>query len=60
MFIMCGVLYGLDSSTERESKISVAIDLFTNKQLDVAVPFTNPFRKTTQLGYDHLHKVIRH
>lgn len=57
MFIVCGVLYALDSATERESKVSVAIDLYLNKQVEVALQFTNPFRKTTQLGYDHMHKV---
>ncbi|KAH9631868.1 hypothetical protein HF086_014340 [Spodoptera exigua] len=50
MFIVCGVLYALDSATERESKVSVAIDLYLNKQVEVALQFTNPFRKTTQLG----------
>ncbi|XP_063626917.1 uncharacterized protein LOC134798420 isoform X1 [Cydia splendana] len=58
MFIVCGVLYALDSATERESKVSVAIDLYQNKQLEVSLPFTNPFRKTTQLGYDHTHKEL--
>ncbi|XP_063894383.1 uncharacterized protein LOC135117890 [Helicoverpa armigera] len=58
MFIVCGVLYALDSATERESKVSVAIDLYLNKQIEVALQFTNPFRKTTQLGYDHMHKEL--
>ncbi|GBP13989.1 Collagen alpha-1(IX) chain, partial [Eumeta japonica] len=58
MFIVCGVLYSLDSSTDRESKVSVAIDLYRNRPIDVNLPFTNPFRKTTQLGYDHNHKEL--
>lgn len=58
MFIVCGVLYALDSATERESKVSVAIDLYQNKPIEVALQFTNPFRKTTQLGYDHMHKEL--
>ncbi|XP_049876577.1 uncharacterized protein LOC126374151 [Pectinophora gossypiella] len=58
MFIVCGVLYALDSATERDSKVSVAIDLYLNKPLEVSLPFTNAFRKTTQLGYDHTHKEL--
>ncbi|CAH2042062.1 unnamed protein product, partial [Iphiclides podalirius] len=58
MFIVCGVLYALDSATDRESKVSVAIDLYLSKPLEVSLQFTNPFRKTTQLGYDHIHKEL--
>lgn len=57
MFIVCGVLYALDSATDRESKVTVAIDLYLSKPVEVSLQFTNPFRKTTQLGYDHMHKV---
>ncbi|XP_050352585.1 uncharacterized protein LOC126774952 [Nymphalis io] len=58
MFIVCGVLYALDSATERESKVTVAIDLYLSKPVEVTLQFTNPFRKTTQLGYDHTHKEL--
>ncbi|KAJ0174299.1 hypothetical protein K1T71_010445 [Dendrolimus kikuchii] len=58
MFIVCGVLYALDSATERDSKVSVAIDLYLSKPVEVSLQFTNPFRKTTQLGYDHMHKEL--
>ncbi|CAG9564235.1 unnamed protein product [Danaus chrysippus] len=58
MFIVCGVLYALDSATERDSKVSIAIDLYMSKSVDVTLQFTNPFRKTTQLGYDHTHKEL--
>ncbi|XP_072942798.1 uncharacterized protein [Epargyreus clarus] len=58
MFIVCGVLYALESATERDSKVTVAIDLYQSKPVEVALQFTNPFRKTTQLGYDHTHKEL--
>ncbi|XP_041984338.1 uncharacterized protein LOC121736935 [Aricia agestis] len=58
MFIVCGVLYALDSATERESKVTVAIDLYQSKPVEVQLQFTNPFRKTTQLGYDHSMKEL--
>ncbi|XP_037873711.1 uncharacterized protein LOC101741742 [Bombyx mori] len=58
MFIVCGVLYALDSATDRDSKVTVAIDLYRSKPVEVSLQFTNPFRKTTQLGYDHTHKEL--
>ncbi|KAF2364242.1 Collagen triple helix repeat [Trinorchestia longiramus] len=58
MFVTCGVLYGIDSSTERETKIRFALDLYMNKVLDVDLKFTNPFRKTTSLGYNPRAKEI--
>uniref|UniRef100_A0A6A7FZ98 Colmedin n=1 Tax=Hirondellea gigas TaxID=1518452 RepID=A0A6A7FZ98_9CRUS len=58
MFITCGVLYGIDSATERETKIRFALDLYTTQVLDVDLHFTNPFRKTTTLSYNHKEKEI--
>jgi len=53
MFVACGVLYAIDSTTERNSKIRFALDLYKNQLLDVNLPFTNPFRGTTMVGYNH-------
>jgi Olfactomedin-like domain len=58
MFIACGVLYALDSTTDRNTKIRLALDLFTLKLLDVTLSFTNPFRKTTTVGYNHKNKEL--
>ena len=33
-------------------KFRFALDLYKNKLLDVELPFTNPFRFTTTLGYN--------
>lgn len=58
MFVVCGVLYAVDSVTERESKIRFALDLYQNKLIDVpTLSFTNPFRRTTMIAYNHKHKV---
>ena len=57
MFIVCGVLYAIDSTTERNTKIRLALDLYTSKLLDVSLAFTNAFRKTTTVGYNHRNKV---
>ena len=34
-----------------------ALDLYTNELLDVELPFTNPFRRTTSVGYNSRTKV---
>jgi hypothetical protein len=34
-----------------------ALDLYKNQLLDVNLPFTNPFRWTTMVGYNHKNKV---
>lgn len=52
MFIVCGVLYAIDSGTERNTKIRLALDLYNSKVLDPTLSFTNPFRKTTAVAYN--------
>lgn len=58
MFIVCGVLYAIDSVTERNTKIGLAVDLYRGYVLnDVNLPFTNPFKNTTMALYNPLTKV---
>lgn len=58
MFIVCGVLYAVDSVTDRMTKIRFALDLYRSALLDdVNLSFTNPFRRTTTVGYNHRSKV---
>ena len=52
MFIVCGVLYAVDHVEERDTRIRFALDLYKNKMLEVELPFTNPFKYTTSLGYN--------
>ena len=52
MFMVCGVLYAVDSTTVRDTKIRLALDLYTHQMLEIELPFTNPFRHTTMLGYN--------
>ncbi|CAH1108649.1 unnamed protein product [Psylliodes chrysocephalus] len=52
MFVVCGVLYAVDSVIDRNTKIRFAFDLYKENLLDVNLAFTNPFRKTTMLGYN--------
>lgn len=58
MFIVCGVLYAIDSVTDRDSRIRFALDLYTNNLLHVDLPFTNPFRNTTMVGYNPKNKEL--
>lgn len=52
MFIVCGHLYAIDSVSEKNSQIRYAIDLYNGRLLNIDLPFTNPFRKTTTVGYN--------
>lgn len=61
MFIVCGVLYAIDSVTERNTKIRLALDLYRGTFLDdVNLSFTNPFKNTTMATYNHRLRVIKH
>jgi Olfactomedin-like domain len=53
MFIICGVLYAVDSATIPKTKIRFALDLYTQKLLEKELDFTNPFNGTTSIGYNH-------
>jgi hypothetical protein len=58
MFIACGVLYGIESATDVNTKIDFALDLYKLKLLDVSLNFGNPIGKTTTVGYNHRNKEI--
>lgn len=60
MFVTCGVLYAIDSVTEKNTRIRFALDLYKNLLLDVSLVFTNPFKRTTMVGYNHRTKVRNH
>jgi len=52
MFIVCGVLYAADRTDARDTKIRLALDLYKHNMIEIELPFTNPFRHTTLLGYN--------
>lgn len=59
MFIVCGVLYAIDSVTERNTRIHLALDLYRGHLLnDVSLSFTNPFKNTTMALYNPETKVF--
>lgn len=51
-FIVCGVLYFVDSYNRREANLEYAFDTHTNTQMIPRMPFTNNYTYTTQLGYN--------
>ncbi|XP_043212983.1 uncharacterized protein LOC122377089 [Amphibalanus amphitrite] len=57
--IVCGVLYGIKSRTESNTKFSLALDLYTQQSLPYSgLTYTNPFRQTTMVGYNPRNKEI--
>lgn len=59
MFIVCGVLYAVDSGTDRYTKIRFVYDLYKDALLDISnLSFTNPFKRTTMIGYNHKNKEL--
>lgn len=59
MFIVCGVLYAINSVTERNTKIILALDLYRAYVLnDINLSFTNPFKNTTMALYNPETKVF--
>lgn len=59
MFIICGVLYGIESVRERNTKINFAFDLYAKKPFDINVEFTNPFSQTNFISYNpHSEKIF--
>ncbi|CAG9531754.1 unnamed protein product [Cercopithifilaria johnstoni] len=51
-FIMCGILYGLKSATDRDTVIDFAYDLFRNETIDVSIKWYNPYGGLTMLHYN--------
>ncbi|KAK6313694.1 hypothetical protein J4Q44_G00151530 [Coregonus suidteri] len=51
-FIVCGVLYAVDSYNEKDANLSYAFDTHTNTQMIPRMPFTNNYTYTTQIDYN--------
>ncbi|XP_030374468.1 uncharacterized protein LOC115624031 [Scaptodrosophila lebanonensis] len=54
MFIVCGNLYAIDSVTDKNSQIRYVVDLYKGELLNTNLPFSNPFSRTTTVGYNPL------
>ncbi|XP_037325716.2 olfactomedin-like 2Ba isoform X2 [Pungitius pungitius] len=51
-FVVCGVLYAVDSQDQRDAKLEYAFDTHTNTQMTPRMPFTNNYTYTTQIDYN--------
>ncbi|XP_034035543.1 olfactomedin-like 2Ba [Thalassophryne amazonica] len=51
-FIVCGVLYAVDSYNKRNANLEYAFDTHTNTQMIPRMPFTNNYTYTTQIDYN--------
>ncbi|XP_043941116.1 olfactomedin-like protein 2B [Protopterus annectens] len=51
-FVICGVLYAVDSYDHRNANISYAFDTHTNTQLIPRLQFINEYSYTTQIDYN--------
>ncbi|XP_060040660.1 olfactomedin-like protein 2B [Erinaceus europaeus] len=51
-FVICGVLYAVDSASQRNANISYAFDTHTNTQIVPRLLFENEYSYTTQVNYN--------
>lgn len=51
-FVICGVLYAVDSHSQRNANISYAFDTHTNTQIVPRLLFENEYSHTTQVDYN--------
>ncbi|NWQ64342.1 OLM2B protein, partial [Neopipo cinnamomea] len=51
-FVICGVLYAVDSYNKRNANISYAFDTHTNTQIIPRLLFENEYTYTTQIDYN--------
>ncbi|XP_016843783.1 uncharacterized protein LOC100120786 [Nasonia vitripennis] len=58
MFVSRGVLYAVHSITDATMNISLAIDLYQGKHLNVNLSFLNAYKKVTMLRYNNKTKEL--
>lgn len=51
-FVVCGVLYAVDSYDQRDAKLAYALDTHTHTQMVPMMPFVNSYSYTSQIDYN--------
>uniref|UniRef100_A0A3Q2DLT6 Olfactomedin-like 2Ba n=1 Tax=Cyprinodon variegatus TaxID=28743 RepID=A0A3Q2DLT6_CYPVA len=51
-FVICGVLYAVDSYNKNDANLEYAFDTHTNTQMIPRMPFINNYTYTTQIDYN--------
>lgn len=57
-FVVCGVLYAVDSFDRARANISYAFDTHTNTQMIPRLPFSNVYSFNTQVDYNPKERVL--
>ncbi|NXW48714.1 OLM2A protein, partial [Nyctiprogne leucopyga] len=57
-FIICGILYAVDTYSQKEGQISYAFDTHTDTEAELRLPFLNHYAFTTQVDYNPKEKVL--
>lgn len=52
MFVVCGVLYGVESVLDTFTKIRFAFDFRLASTIEINVNFSNPFRENSMINYN--------